>query len=203
MVRTALLQAKRNDQIAMRKEQILSASTVFFSKYGYRNTDIQAIADFLKIGKGTIYRYFPSKEKLFLATVDEGMNKLQRAVDSAMEKTESKLDKLTCAIFGYLQFFDQNPELPELLIQERAEFKNRVHPTYFIHKNHRLKEWTSLFEELMEEGIIRPIPALNIFEMLGNLLYGTMFTNFFMGKKKSNAEQVELILDIVKNGILN
>jgi AcrR family transcriptional regulator len=201
MMGLAKLMVKRNKQKATRKAQILSASTSFFSKHGYRQTDIQAIADFLKIGKGTIYRYFPSKEELFLATVDDGMNKLQIAVDLSIEKAESKLEKLNCAIYGYLDFFDKNPELPELLIQERAEFKNRISPTYFIHKNRRMQEWTSLFEALKEEGVIRSISAQDIFDILGNLLYGTMFTNFHMGRK-SNAEQVEPILDIVKNGIL-
>ena len=62
--------------MGLRREQILDAAAEVFAQHGYRNTDVQFVADALQVGKGTVYRYFPSKEALFLAAVDRGMRRL-------------------------------------------------------------------------------------------------------------------------------
>ena len=40
------------------------AAALVFAQHGYGNTDVQFVADALHMGKGTVYRYFPSKEAL-------------------------------------------------------------------------------------------------------------------------------------------
>ena len=47
---------------ARRTEEILAAAARLFARLGYTDTDTQALADELQVGKGTLYRYFPSKE---------------------------------------------------------------------------------------------------------------------------------------------
>jgi len=44
-----------------REEEILEAAAIFFAECGYSEADTQTLADRLGVGKGTIYRYFPSK----------------------------------------------------------------------------------------------------------------------------------------------
>src|SRR3954462_695441 len=61
-----------------RREEILEKATAVFAKHGYPNTDVQFIADPLRISKGTVYRYFPSKEQLFLAAVERGVRRLDQ-----------------------------------------------------------------------------------------------------------------------------
>ena len=53
-----------------RQEEILEAAATLFAECGYSDADTQTLADRLGVGKGTIYRYFPSKQELFLAAVD-------------------------------------------------------------------------------------------------------------------------------------
>jgi AcrR family transcriptional regulator len=70
------------EEFCKRKEAILSAATDFFARSGYRNTDVQQIADKVQIGKGTVYRYFPSKEALFFAACDRAMLMMEEYVKS-------------------------------------------------------------------------------------------------------------------------
>src|SRR4051812_18845476 len=67
-----------------RREQILDQAEAVFAKHGYPNTDVQFVADPLAISKGTIYRYFPSKERLFLAAVERGVRQLKAYIDRAV-----------------------------------------------------------------------------------------------------------------------
>jgi AcrR family transcriptional regulator len=185
-----------------RREEILEAATRLFAARGWAGMDVQHAADALGVGKGTVYRYFPTKRDLFLAAVDRAMRLLKEAVDAAAEAAEAPLAQVEGAIRAYLAFFDAHPEFVELLIQERAEFKDRKQPTYFVHREANLGRWRALFDGLIRDGLVRDVPVERILEVTGNLLYGTMFTNFFAGRRRDLRAQAEDLLDVVLNGAL-
>lgn len=185
-----------------RRAEILEAATQVFAERGFAATDVQVVADRLEVGKGTVYRYFPSKEDLFLAAVDFAMTQLRATVDEAAGKAELPLDRLAAGVKAYLVFFDKHPEVVELLIQERAHFRDRKQPTYFQHRDASLGPWKELFRGLIKQGVVRRIPVERITNVISDLLYGTMFTNYFAGRKKSLASQCEDVLDILFRGLL-
>ena len=90
-----------------------------------------------------------------------------------------------------------------MLIQERAQFKDRKKPTYFEHRETNVERWRALYRSLIDAGRVRDIPVERIIDVVGDLLYGTMFTNYFTGPRKSAEEQTRDILDIVFHGILS
>jgi AcrR family transcriptional regulator len=188
---------------ASRREQILDAAATLFAQYGYADTDTQQLAETLGVGKGTLYRYFPSKEELFLAAVDRVMCRLREAIDGAVETAPDPLEKIASAIRTYLAFFAEHPDFVELLIQERAQFKDRKKPTYFQHREANVESWKALYRALIAEGRIRTMPVERITDVLSDLVYGTMFTNYFNGHCKPCAEQAREILDVVFHGILS
>jgi AcrR family transcriptional regulator len=186
-----------------RREQILDAAARIFATTGYRNTDLQQVADVLGVGKGTIYRYFPSKEELFLAAVDRGMRRLYAAVHACTDVVADPLERVGCGIRAYLAFFRDHPQLAELLIQERAEFRDREQQTYFAYRQAGIGEWRELWRGLIAQGRVRDVPVERITDVLCDLVYGTMFTNYFAGRHKSLEDQVHEILDIVFFGVLS
>jgi AcrR family transcriptional regulator len=185
-----------------RRAEILDAATMVFSKQGFAAADVQEIADKTGVGKGTVYRYFPSKENLFLAAVDHGMRNLKRAVDAAAATAKQPLERIAEGVRAYLTFFDEHPEIVELLVHERAHFRDRKTPTYFVHREANMGPWHDLFRELIRAGTVRELPVEQITEVISDLLYGTMFTNYFAGRKKSPARQCEDVLDILFRGLL-
>jgi AcrR family transcriptional regulator len=189
---------------ARRCEEILEAAIKLFAHRGYSQTDTQELADQLGVGKGTLYRYFPSKETLFLAAVDRVMRKMRERIDTSIAGIEEPLERIAEAIHTYLAFFAENPDFVELLMlmQERAQFKDRKEPTYFKHRKANLERWQAMYRDLMAQGRIRTMPVERITDVMSHLCYGTMFTNYFTGPSKSPREQAQDILDIVFNGIL-
>lgn len=185
-----------------RREEILAVATEVFASRGFAGTDVQVIADRLGLGKGTLYRYFPSKEALFLATTDRGMDRMDERMERATAGIEDPLERLGAAVRSYLTFFDEHPELVELLIQERAVFRDRTKPTYFVHQERNIEPWMELLSRMIEDGQVRDVPPRRIADVLTALLYGTMFTNYFSGSRKSFEAQTEEIMDVVLNGIL-
>ncbi|HYT87705.1 MAG TPA: TetR/AcrR family transcriptional regulator [Gemmataceae bacterium] len=187
---------------ASRCEQILDAAAALFARYGYADTDTQLLAEKLGVGKGTLYRYFPSKRALFLAAADRVMRRLHDCIEESIKDVTDPLDQVAEAIRTYLAFFAEHPDFVELLMQERAQFKDRKESTYFQHRAANIERWRALWRTLITQGRVRDMPVERITDVLGGLVYGTMFTNYFTGPRKSVKDQAQDILDVVFHGIL-
>lgn len=174
-----------------------------FANHGYAKTDIQVLANSLDIGKGTIYRHFPSKESVFLATVDREMHLLS---DCLREVNRSGLEQLELAkglIRAYLAFFDARPWAVELFILERAVFKTRKKPTYFEYRDASMSYWQDAAEQLVRAGVLRNIGAQTIVEVIGDALYGAIFTNHFSNRKESFEARADALIDVMFVGLLS
>ena len=130
------------------------------------------------------------------------MRKMQEQILASIAGVEDGLEQVARGIMAFLSFFADHPEYVELLIQERAQFKDRKRPTYFEHREVNVQRWRKLYARLIAEGRVRDIPVERITDVVGNLIYGTMFTNFFTGQAKPVEQQAQEILDIVFHGIL-
>ena len=186
-----------------RREEILDAAATLFAQRGYSDTDTQVLADTLCVGKGTLYRYFPSKRELFLAAVDRVMRRLRESIDSRIQDLDDPLEQIALAVRAYLAFFEQHPNFVELLIQERAQFKDRKKATYFEHRDLHVERWREKYRGMIAQGRIRDIPVERITDVFGNALYGTVLANYFAGQRKPSEEQARDVLDIVFQGILS
>jgi AcrR family transcriptional regulator len=185
-----------------RREEILEAAARVFAEHGYADGDTQALADALGVGKGTLYRYFPSKEALFLAAVDRLMRQLVEHVQSAATAEADPLERVGVAVRTFLGFCAERPEFVELLIQERAVFKDRKKPTFIEHREKNVERWRALYRGLIAEGRVRDVPVERITNVLSDLLYGTIFTNHFAGRRDPPEVQARNILDVFFRGIL-
>ena len=66
------------------RDKILNASRELFISQGYENTTIEQIAEKARVGLGTAYNYFKSKEELFILAI----------ADDMADKAENDLGKL-------------------------------------------------------------------------------------------------------------
>ncbi len=185
-----------------RREAILDAATDLFAEFGYSDAVTKDLAEKLQVGKGTIYRYFPSKHDLFLATVDRVMRRLRVHIDSTIETVVDPLDRVEAGTFAFLEFFANHPKFVELLILERALFKDRTTPTYFLHRERNKLRWHDVYRSLIAEGRIREMPVERITTVFMDLAYGTIFTNYFTGRCETTRDQARDIIDVVFHGIL-
>lgn len=184
-----------------RREEILVAATKLWARKGYPNTDLDSVATDLKVAKGTLYRYFSSKEEMFHAAVDRGMQMLQQWINDTTVNVEEPLLRIRTAVTAFLSFFDDHPELLELIIQERAEFRNREEPTFLQYRARNIGPWQKLIEDLMDQGRVRRMPAAQITNVLSSALYGALFTHYYSAEKPLAAAADEII-DITFRGIL-
>lgn len=189
---------------SQRRQSIIETAAPLFAELGYNACEMERVAVETGVAKGTLYLYFPGKQELFFACVDLGMSQMQQAVLNASKASLDPFDRISLAIRAYLEFFEHHPQYVELIIQERAIFKDRKRPTYFEYRDANVGVWRELYRSLIESGHLRSdLPAERILNTVGYLLYGTMFTNHFIGRTVSLEEQHTAMLEIVFRGILS
>ncbi len=188
---------------AQRGENILCAALQVFAEQGFAAADVQQIADRVGIGKGTVYRQFGNKECLFLAAARHAHEFLVEAVEEASREIECPLEKMRSAMYAFLRFFDDHPEVVELLIQERAHFRGVQKPTFFENRKDKQDAWAEVFRRMIREGKMRDLPVLQVEEAITKFLFGIMFVNYFAGREKPLAQQCDEIFDVLFHGLLS
>jgi AcrR family transcriptional regulator len=183
-------------------DEILQAATSIFAKHGYRNTDVQQIADELGIGKGTIYRNFPTKQELFFAALDWGMERLYAHMNTVFEEDLDPLESMKKIIRQYFKFFERNSDLVELFIQERAEFRDRPKATYFVHKEKNMSRTCNRLENLISQGVLKDLSVESLEDVFSSLFFGTLFAHYFSRRNKPLSTSAEQIIEVVVMNIL-
>jgi AcrR family transcriptional regulator len=115
------------------RDLILDAVDVLLSRYGYKKMTMDDVAREVGIGKGTIYRYFGSKEELYLAAIGEGLNGLHAAVTGVLQQDapiETTIEAVVRTLINYFwhqrDFFVLMHRLePKLKARERADWQKR------------------------------------------------------------------------------
>jgi AcrR family transcriptional regulator len=186
-----------------RREAILDAASRLFAESGFAETDTQQLADALQVGKGTLYRHFPSKREMFLAAADRVMRRLQGHVDASLEGVEDPLEQVRRGIRAFLEFFGEHPEYVELIVQERAQFKDREKPTYLEHRERIVGRWRDLYRGLIAAGRVRPMPVEQITDVVASAIYGAMFLTYSSGRSGAFAAGADEIVDVILHGILS
>ncbi len=72
--------SRRDRNKSERREEIVAAAARLFSRVSYGEVQMDQVAEAADIGKPTLYRYFPSKEDLFLEVSDQALGELQQAL---------------------------------------------------------------------------------------------------------------------------
>src|ERR1700759_5858475 len=95
----------RRDWREERRQKILGAAAELFGAQPYDSVQMRDVAAHAEVGKPTLYRYFPSKEELFLEVFKSGLDRLEGEITDilvAKEQPRKSLERLLQALLGTL-----------------------------------------------------------------------------------------------------
>ena len=189
-------------RIEQRKNQILDAASLIFSKEGFVKANTDEIAKAANLGKGTIYRYFKNKRELFLSVVDRGLDKLKDAILTEVEKTEDPLKKIENAIKTYLSFFEKNSNLIGILIHEQSSFQKRIAKRYFEHYYGNVDRIKQTFKAGIDQNLIKDIDIDSLISVYTSMLNGLIYMWQIEGRKYRLIDKVPIVTKIFLTGII-
>lgn len=125
-----------------------------FKQYGYGKVTMDEIAKGTGTGKGTLYRYFPSKDDLLLACIQQNISEMEQDIEEAMEKNIHTVERLQ-SFFSIVSF-----HINSIDIRHLAEIERKVPKAYRMIQQAREKlirtNLIGMLEEGKKNGVFRP-----------------------------------------------
>ena len=112
----------RADSIAAHKEQtrsqILEVAERLFVEDGYSETALADIAAEVGVGRTTLYEYFPDKEEILLALVEETIPRLIDGIISGLPEGTTHRERLGELLVASLLFVSDQSNLGTMVMRE-------------------------------------------------------------------------------------
>ena len=108
-----------------KKLVILEAATKVFAVKDFHAVLIDDVAQAAGVGKGTIYRYFETKEELYFGTIFHGLDELAQALAETLPQEASPTRRLERIAREILRFFWNRRDLLTLLYLDEHRFAAR------------------------------------------------------------------------------
>lgn len=104
----------------MREEKqtdIINAAIRVFSEHGFDGAKMEYIAKEAGIGKGTVYEYFESKERLFDEMLKSSVEKFRLGLKESMDKGATVEERLlNCSRYG-TEFMNKHMDILQIAMQ--------------------------------------------------------------------------------------
>jgi AcrR family transcriptional regulator len=108
-----------------KRRVILEAATKVFAMSGFHDVLIDRVAHEAGVGKGTIYRYFQTKEELYFGTLFHGIDELADTLKRTLPTEATPTRRLERIAREILEFFWNRPDLLTLLYTDEHRFAAR------------------------------------------------------------------------------
>lgn len=201
---------KLSPKSAQKRLDILANSLRVFAQEGFGGTDVQVIADLAGVGKGTVYRHFGNKQKLFMATAKHCLDMLDEFVIERLggrEATEAlptqlgAIETLRQIASAVALYYQHTPQAVEIMIQERAEFRETVFPTHLKHRAENRAGVDELIKAAIASGEIRKTDPNSVTNAYADLIYGSVISGCLEGSKLKLVSRVDAAMDIFLAGL--
>jgi TetR/AcrR family transcriptional regulator len=95
-----------------RREQLIAEAIRLFGERGYEAATLDAVAEAAGVRKQSLLYYFPTKEDLFDACVDELSGRVSRILETALQDIEADDDPIPRVIHAIFKLAQESPEFP-------------------------------------------------------------------------------------------
>jgi AcrR family transcriptional regulator len=186
---------------AFRNKIIITAGQIF-SRYGFKKTTMEEIARALKMGKSSIYYYFRSKEEIFEAVVRNEANMLRNELTRSIKSVDSPIDKMRNYVFVRMKAFEKLSNYYNAIFDKNLDhfdFIEKIRTRYD-------REELAILRLILYLGAQKKVFNIKNSEYTAlavqTTLKGLEVPLFWMKKEVNIESRLEMILDVLFNGIL-
>ncbi len=133
------------------RDQIIESSRQIFSKYGFRKTTMDEIAQSVRKGKSSIYYYFTSKEEIYKAVIEKEAVILSNEIHDALSNIHDPVEKVKVYVTVRMKTFIAMVNFYEAIKNEfmtNLDFINKIREKYD-------KDEMLLVEGFLKEGVLQ------------------------------------------------
>jgi AcrR family transcriptional regulator len=127
--------------------EILEAASRVFAERPFHEVLIEDVAATARVGKGTIYRYFETKDDLYFSTILHGFDTLSEGLEKSLASEASPVARLERIAHEVIAYFSVRQYLATLLQNERR----------FERRDGELKKRRDVVHRLVTECLLEGI----------------------------------------------
>lgn len=144
---------RKKRELEARRSEILSAAECLFSKHGFFKTSMAEIAGAAQFAMGTVYRFFKSKEDIYISLVEAKVEELIALLEDRVSQANSATEKIQAVIKVKLAFADKNRDFFRIYVSEWSGFEWTVKSAFGDRVWKRYLAQIQLVADLVREGI--------------------------------------------------
>lgn len=157
---------KDPELIRDRREQLIRAALEVFQAKGFHATTVRDIGRAAGLTQGTIYNYVRSKEDILFLVCDRVIAEYISSMEAAAAATGDPAARLREALRG----------VTRVMIEQRSAILLVYHESHHLNRRSlrslltRVQGWINQMEELVNEGLGRPLPPTAMRGLLANIV---------------------------------
>ena len=183
---------------AAKRERILRAATELFAERDFHRVLMDDVAQHAEVGKGTLYRYFKTKEDLFVAALSHAVDVTTERLRARLEKLDDPVKQLRFACVQALRFFRENDHLFHVLHHRKALGSEEARAE-LAEKRRGLRHFA---ESIIEEGRQSGVFDVEDAGFASTILWGMIRTALRTAPDEAPLEELAgKITDLFINGI--
>jgi len=191
--------SRQEEERDQRRQSILGAALKLFSQNGYKETKLTEIAKEARLGKATLYYYFPDKETIFWTIYEEETVAYYQNIAEEIVLIKNPVDIVNSYISGYIEYGYNHPNFLQLIfpLGKNSPIGNTARHRQILQKVEAYRRPADVHLAAVLEKSESRISGQELTELLWTFLSG-LSLKIVQGVSKASVEnEAEIFLDLL------
>jgi AcrR family transcriptional regulator len=131
----------------VRRQEVLDCAVKLFAEKGFAGTSINDIAERTTLKKASLYHYFPSKQHILAAVLEDEMTALWASAREIAQISDP-VERIRRLLAAHLSNFRRKLPQIRVFLLERAQIDSKLTATYLEER----REYDTLYVEAIRDG---------------------------------------------------
>lgn len=168
---------RRERERDARRQLILNTAKTVFAERGFLNTTVEEIAGRAELAVGTLYRYFKSKEEMYVSLLFAAMDIFYTRIE-AIRASGAPPDAQLRAVWDFFrEFYQSQPEYYRAFMFLHNEgLRGMISPEVMTQINRQsgrnFRQVAQIVQAGVDAGLYRPVDTRGVVDVMWSLLMG-------------------------------
>ena len=184
----------RRDWRQERRQKILAAAAELFGANPYDSVQMRDVAARAEVGKPTLYRYFPSKEELFLEVFKSGLDRLDSEVAAILKDREQPVRSLERLLEALLNALGGQVAALRMLTDDQSAVMRRWRNEFRRRRRPFVEAARTILEQGIASGEFRAVDLEAVPSMLIGIVRGGLIGTDRLPRERFAAAMIDLVV---------
>ena len=184
----------RRDWRNERRQKILGAAAELFGANPYDSVQMRDVAARAEVGKPTLYRYFPSKEELFLEVFKSGLDRLDSEVAAILKDRDQPGPSLERLLQALLNALGGQVAALRMLTDDQSVVMRRWRNEFRRRRRPFVEATRAILEQGIASGEFRQVDLEAVPSMLIGIVRGGLIGTDRLPRERFAAAMIDLVM---------